>query len=107
MKTITKAYQCDFCSKASASAGAMAQHERKCKFNPNNKHKCLDYCSNLEKIYLGYNRTGFRCKATGEMMYSFKAEYSSINIKGLVRMPLECKHHKYMSFNEQEKRFNM
>lgn len=96
MKKVS-AYQCDFCPKASTKAGAMAIHEKKCKHNPNNKHKCFDYCAQLEKVYMGHNRTGFQCKVTGDMMYSFHAENSSINITGLKRMPLQCEHHKYMS----------
>jgi len=96
MKKI-QAYQCAYCSKASASAGAMAQHEAKCKHNPNNLHK----------VCIGYHKWGFECKDTGVMMYSYHAEKSSVDLKGLVRMPLKCEHNKYMSDDEQAKRFNV
>ena len=106
MKKI-QAYQCAYCPKASTSAGAMAQHEAKCKRNPNNLHKCFDYCTHLERVCIGYHKWGFRCEATGIMMYSFHAEKSSINLTGLQRMPLKCAHHKYMSDDEQAKRFEI
>jgi hypothetical protein len=104
MKKVS-AYQCDFCPKASTKAGAMALHERKCKQNPNNHHKCFDFCRHLQKIYKGHNRSGFICLAQDIEMYSYKAEHSSIDIKGLTRMPLECKFYAYMTNEQENERF--
>lgn len=40
-------------------------------------------------------------------MKKIEAEKSSIDLKGLVRMPLKCEHHKYMSDDEEYKRFEI
>lgn len=88
-------YKCDYCPKASTSASAMSQHERKCKHNPNNKHKCFDYCKHLDRVAGMKNRVDFMCMLNKELMYSYKAEKSSIKIEGLKRMPLQCDKHEY------------
>lgn len=41
-KFLTTIYCCDFCTKHSLSAGAMAVHEKHCKANPTVKPLCLD-----------------------------------------------------------------
>lgn len=98
MKKVT-AYKCDHCSKASTSASAMSQHEKKCYYNPNNRHKCFDYCKHLERVAGMKNRIDFRCKVTEELMYSYKAEKTSIKTEGMKRMPLQCEQFEYMSWD--------
>lgn len=118
MKAITeKVYHCEHCKKYMLSASSMSRHEKYCRMNPNNKHKCFDLCRHLQKsrvygtIYHGV--TQFRCAITGEKMYSYLLEKkqtayfgNKINFDGLIRMPLECNDYRIMSFEEQEKRFN-
>jgi len=102
-QTNEKVYRCDFCNKAIISAGSMKLHERMCKKNPNNKHKCFQYCKNLI-LEDGERRTSeygeeyiieksFLCEKTGKELYSYKLERYKTNakrIEKLTRMPLEC-----------------
>ena len=105
--TNEKVYRCDFCNKAMVSAGVMGRHERMCKKNPNNKHKCFQYCKHLlreeieiknkfeEDKFFDISRGActFRCKITGIEMHSYKLERYKMNAsrcKKLIRMPLEC-----------------
>ena len=107
MKTIqAKIYQCEFCDRKMFGAGAMGYHEKYCKQNPHNKHKCFGFCHNLvktEKIVqsqyyendYGYgtvHQTQFHCKVTGKNMYSYKREkqYWQYVTPDMIRMPLEC-----------------
>jgi hypothetical protein len=104
MKTIQETiYQCDHCGRKMFNKGAMSWHEKWCKENPNNKHKCFDFCIYLEmnKIYnkdeYGNNifvRTDMLCKRRKTFMYSFKLEKNRTRpveaFNGLERMPLEC-----------------
>jgi len=82
--------------------GAMSRHEKYCKENPNNKHKCFDFCKHLkwEKHY-AYDDYGNQCGHTDMIcekrdvyMYSFKFEKNTHKpataLNGLERMPLEC-----------------
>jgi hypothetical protein len=82
------------------SAGAMARHEKYCKMNPSNKHRCFDYCEHLKREVENIQDEGeppvhithFTCAIHGWKMYSYKFEkYDPTYIKGLIRMPLECK----------------
>jgi phage FluMu protein Com len=106
-QTNEKVYRCDHCNKAMISKGFMAYHEKWCKNNPKNYHKCFEFCENLIK---GKNviETGdqeqdqweiyFKCKATDKLLYSYKIEKKFCNrpeilkerIEGLQRMPTEC-----------------
>ena len=122
MKTnIRKIYQCDYCQKYMLSAGAMSRHEKFCRYKPENKHKCFDQCRFLiRKVELiegrqpGINqnyKTIFICKSTGRKMYSYLLE-KRINFKpsfteGLMRMPVACNMHAYMTDAEIEKRYNI
>lgn len=45
-KSIETVYKCDHCTKISKSAGAMIQHEKYCKKNPEFIHPCF-MCTNL------------------------------------------------------------
>jgi phage FluMu protein Com len=102
-------YRCEHCNKAMFGAGAMSRHEKYCPKNPNNQHKCFDFCKHLKRefTYSGDNYnihtriTNFTCKLTGKKMYSYKFEKNTIKpataLNGLERMPLKCDLHKYMS----------
>ena len=101
MITITKpVYKCEFCTKLLVQKGFMALHERMCKYNPNNKHKCFEYCTHLSKeTSETYDEDGrpqfvFLCSVKNDLaMYSYKLErfaYNQGRIKNLTRMPLEC-----------------
>ena len=98
MQTIT-AYKCDHCSKVTSTKGSMTKHERACWKNEANKHKCFEWCENLNRESvndLEGSHIEFTCKATNEKMYSYKAEFvKSIDKTGLKRMPLECDKYKY------------
>lgn len=96
-------YRCDHCNRSMLGKGAMSRHEKYCKENPNNKHKCFEFCNHLERTYTleesnDYNDqpriTHMTCKKLNIKMYSFKFEKNTgrpINaLIGLTRMPLEC-----------------
>lgn len=96
-------YRCDHCNRAMVSKGFMTTHERICKRNPNNRHKCFEYCNHLQKTEIkGWderweqerNFTEFRCaKQPNILLYSYKLErYKSkaSRLIGMVRMPLKC-----------------
>jgi hypothetical protein len=117
MKTeLKKVYYCEFCKKHSLSAAWISRHEKHCKARPENKHKCFDECSHLKRSTEWINenhcniKTVFTCKITGVKMYSYliekRVDFKLEFIKDLVRMPIECKDHKYMTEEEVEKRFN-
>lgn len=111
-QTTEKVYRCDHCNRPMVSAGLMKIHERMCKMNPNNDHKCLQWCKHLvcEKEEIiddygdisGYGKS-FYCEKTEEHMYSYKLERFKHNegrIKGLKRMPLECNDYEDKDFHE-------
>lgn len=94
-------YSCDFCNRKMLGKGAMSRHEKFCNQNPNNWHKCFDYCIHLKKEHETIESdempvlvTRFTCLITGEKMYSYKFEKSKgfkpVYLNGLIRMPLEC-----------------
>lgn len=112
--TQRKVYQCEFCKRNMLSAGSMSRHEKFCKENPNNQHKCFDWCVHLEKSLedIGYRSgnpdddeririTHMTCLKLNKKMYSFKLEkkanFKPAYIVGLERMPLECEHHQLTS----------
>jgi hypothetical protein len=115
-QTNEKVYRCDYCNRAIISAGSMKLHERMCKKNPKNMHKCFQYCSNLSKDYIqtfdeeigGMCNTGevtFFCDAKEIEMYSYKLERfksKSERMKGLTRMPLECDKYSCMEGHDFE-----
>ena len=118
MKTSTrKVYQCDHCKKNMLSASSMSRHEKYCRLNPENKHKCFEMCRYLkrdlefiDKAYPASVKTVFKCSVIGKKMYSYLLE-KKLSFKpeftiGSVRMPLDCKFYKEMTLNEQELRFN-
>lgn len=114
---IEKIYHCDFCKKYGRSASVVSRHEKYCRFNPNNRHKCFDMCVHLgrERIInrpYGYNYTEFTCGVTGQKMYSYQLEKKQSlwvfkKILHGIRMPLACDLYKEMSYDEQCNRFNI
>lgn len=97
MKTETrKVYECDHCGRRMLSAGAMSYHEKWCKKNPHNRHKCFALCVYLKKTMNMHTRKiEFQCLRTGHEMYSYKFEKSAgfkpAYTVGLIRMPLSCR----------------
>ena len=101
------------------SAAAMARHEKYCRHNPNNKHKCFDLCRHLLRkrtLIEGkdpFNRYSYQtilsCNNLNIKMYSYLLEKKQTSFRGhpikadgLIRMPLECAHYEYMSESEIE-----
>ena len=95
-KSVETVYNCDHCTKISKSAGAMIQHEKYCKKNPEFMHPCF-MCTHLEakrvelesyrdvlESYrdvpiLGYfTSTEFICKKLGTYLHPKKSELSRV-----------------------------
>lgn len=88
-------YRCEYCNRAMFNKGAMKLHERMCKKNPENKHKCFQYCRHLQKEE-GINGFYFYCDKVNKELYSYKLErfkHKADRLKGLTRMPLECEYY--------------
>jgi len=88
-------YICQYCGKKSVYKNVITIHERVCKSNQNNWHKCFQYCEHLEKFNNEeYEKKQFRCAVYDKLMYSFKLEYqlhkNKERIEKLERMPLKC-----------------
>lgn len=104
MKIIKRTvYGCEFCSKITLYKGVMSLHERMCKFNPKNRHKCFEYCKFLERgnaeVYdlageiVGSGGYSFYCRKNKKELYSYKLERYKCNEHrkfGKERMPLKC-----------------
>lgn len=114
MKEETKlVFTCDFCGKKQFRKSDMVKHEKWCSKNPNNQHKCFEYCKHLIKTQEEYdgesynesfigNRTIFECALTKQKMFSYIAERKKlpvINELDEIRMPLECD--MYVDMNNQ------
>ena len=117
MKTIKgKYYQCEYCGRKMFGAGAMGYHEKYCKQNPKNMHKCFGFCNHLiksEKIVdsdyyeddYGFGttkQTEFTCAITGKKMYSYHREkmYWQYVTPDMVRMPLECEYYECKTYDD-------
>lgn len=101
MKTELKpVYECDFCKIKKLHKGSMTRHEKQCKSNPKNAHKCFEFCKNLERETITTDYEGcyveFTCKKRPDVqLYSFKLEkdwrgQKRIKETKIERMPLEC-----------------
>lgn len=104
-------YKCGYCSKYYLRKHHTESHEKKCRYNPNNKHKCFDWCKHLEKGEFDIDHpsglgtcgkaTYFKCTKFNKFMYSYKAENTNnINLQEEIsncdeRMPLECEGYEY------------
>jgi len=112
--TLRKVYECEHCRKKMLGAGAMSRHEKYCRENPNNEHKCFDFCKHLIKgretlqshgePYCSY--VTFHCDKLNKGLYSYKLE-KNVNAKPtyfneLERMPLECDSFESMHWTEIE-----
>ena len=98
-------YRCGYCNKPMFGKGAMVRHEKWCKENPNNKHKCFDFCQHLKREHRvievngePYRVTDMTCTKLNKQMYSYKLEKTANcpPLNNMERMPLECKDHNYM-----------
>lgn len=120
MKIIeTTIYKCDYCKKIQYRKCDMTKHEKWCKHNPANAHRCFQHCIHLVKSEEEYDgstfdnenytgkRTLFHCELTLQKMYSFIAERRQLPVlkeQDVVRMPLECDKYKdnYYDINISE-----
>jgi hypothetical protein len=114
-----KIYCCEFCNKKHYKKNIISLHERQCRNNPKNKHKCFQYCKFLDKIYDPCEENGFdrliefsckneKCGFYEKPLYSFKYErFHSNKIRieenDLIRMPLDCA---YYILDENHKDYN-
>ena len=101
MKTIPNRtlYRCDYCRTHRLSPAAAQHHERFCKHNPNNKHKCFgcQYLTVADGVGSdGQRLKSFTCEALNLPLYSYVAEKRGVASKygllpeGCKRMPLTC-----------------
>lgn len=105
-KSIETVYKCDHCTKISKSAGAMIQHEKYCKKNPEFIHPCF-MCTHLEakrvelESYkddpvLGYfTSTEFYCNKREVYLHPKKSELSRVKDAAEnygEAMPNDCEH---------------
>ena len=99
MKIIEKkVYHCEFCKKYSLFKHVITQHEKLCKFNPENKHKCFEYCNFLKKDG-GFDCLGeltevrFYCTKKQIHLKSYKVKRNSYLMERNMNyewMPKEC-----------------
>ena len=92
-KVIT-AYFCEHCNKLYQRKNACVKHEKYCRKNPANMHKCWS-CDHLEYTKAEYDEYGvtpasFFCKKRDVEMWSYIAERRNIQHEAEERMPLEC-----------------
>ena len=110
-KSIETVYRCDHCTKISKSAGAMIQHEKYCKKNPEFIHPCF-MCLHLEsnkvvldsyyedpfsacKTYGNFTSTEFYCNKLACYLHPKKSELSRVKEAAENygdAMPKECEY---------------
>lgn len=105
MKKIqTTIYQCEYCGRKMFGAGAMGRHEKLCRMNPKNAHKCYEFCKNLMREEITtpvssdpedgrISKTIFYCsKNPSQLLYSYKMEirFPQYITPDMIRMPMEC-----------------
>jgi hypothetical protein len=95
-KLIIPVYECEHCGKKYFRNYKF--HETFCKKNPNNRHKCFQFCDNLIKYKDSDGYTHFLCFANllKPELYSYIAEKKKIDVTNKIRMPLECDKYKQM-----------
>ena len=96
---------CEYCRKLYQREHACATHEKFCKKNPCNKHKCFEFCTHLQKVEImemNFDHNGdatgeyiseieFSCTKTGKDLYSYIAERKGLRVINFAdRMPLKC-----------------
>jgi len=110
---VRKVFECEHCGKKMLSAGAMGYHEKWCKKNPHNKHKCFALCRHLKRtLNMNTRKIEFQCLASGRFMYSYHLEKKNkYQFKKLpcdaTRMPLQCDKFDEMTLDEQCERFGL
>lgn len=107
-----KVYICEHCIRKMFGAGAMSRHEKWCRSNPNNTHKCFEFCKYLKMTQESFgDKEGYKqrftemlCTKRNVKMYSYKFEKKTTKpknaLEGLERMPLECDLYEYMHADE-------
>ena len=110
MKTeIGKIYTCEYCNRKMLNKGSMSLHERMCKYNPKNRHKCFQYCRFLNKetdegeivFYCGNDDCDFSDKG----LYSYKLERfeeGRERAKSMTRMPLTCEYYEIEDGHDED-----
>ena len=105
-KSIETVYKCDHCTKISKPAGAMIQHEKYCKKNPEFMHPCF-MCTQLvskrvelnshqdKPIFAYFTSTEFYCNKREVYLHPKKSELS--RVKDAAEnygdaMPNDCEH---------------
>jgi len=89
---------CDYCRKYYIRKHACEKHEKYCRLNPTNNHKCFTGCYYLERYKKEGHITVFNCKKKNQLMYSYIAErinHQHLYDDEFIRMPLKCKDHTY------------
>lgn len=108
-ETLETIYRCDYCNKAMRNKGAMTLHERMCKSNPENDHKCFQYCKFLLKDTDEQDGSVFfdceneKSEYHNKDLFSYKLERFCFNkdrISKMTRMPLQCDHYQIESGHE-------
>lgn len=105
-------FRCEFCNKPMFSKGHMTLHERMCRKNPNNQHKCFQYCEWLcrdtsEDGFTFFYCANENCELYDKYLYSYKLDRNYLGkqrIKGenLVRMPLKCEHYEIEDGHDED-----
>ena len=84
-----KIYTCEFCGRYYKTKYCSI-HEKYCRLNPKNKHRCFDICKHLE-IDNEDGMKHFWCSKKELFLYSYKAEkIKHQDLENCTRMPLEC-----------------
>lgn len=99
----TKIYECDHCPKYYKRKHAAIKHEKYCRNNPANKHRCFEFCGHLSKVerveecqYYDRKYKTFVCDITGDEMHSYIAERRGMEIcDETERMPIKCENYKH------------
>lgn len=112
-------YHCSYCRRYYLQKHHAAKHEKGCRDNPNNKHKCFEMCKHLNRETISDNnyenrRTIFTCQLTKQRMYSYLAEKKgllkyfreSFEEDEAIRMPLVCEKYEMMTIDTMEADFN-
>jgi len=84
----TQAFMCKFCGKLYKRN--YLHHEKYCKENPKNKHRCLFPCTYLQ-VFREEGIKNFHCSVKDIDMHTYKAESRGLEvIKRTEKMPNEC-----------------
>jgi hypothetical protein len=94
MKEIVRTnYICEFCGKYYVRKHHAEWHEKHCRLNPDNDHKCYHECRHLHKERECDGSTTITCRKKNLTMYGYAAERRRLlDVIGDadMRMPLQC-----------------